>query len=696
MRLIAGLCLTFLCGVCCAGHLGYLYPGGARAGETVDILAGGQNNWGCRTVYVEGGGVRCIKVDPAANVPFLFATQREYAKKAVRCLREHKPRPPLPEKRDDWRKCVWLDRLETLTPLQMDIFLRGIYTRPNPLQISPSIAQKTIITLEIDPDAKPGVRYLRLMGNGVLSNPVPFFVGKAPEYKEPGFTPPYEKPVVQEVTLPASLNGQVLPGETDIFRVRMEKGKPYYFKLFGRFFKPYVGDGVPGFFQPVIELCDEKGVQVAIADRDGLEADPLMVCRVPSDGVYLLKIRDALYRGREDFVYRVECGTGEYPRPPRPAAELPDLPRREWLPGMAAESPVLVTGELAPGERRTVRIPGKKGEVKVFQTLARKIGSDIDPVLRFFGPDGKLVAENDDDTPEVLLGRGMHFADAFLMVTLPADGEYILELAESAGKPGKYLLRIDRPRPDFELVVAPSGIETFLMGIAPAEVLVRRKEGFTGPIRLSVADAANLLLCGNTEIPPGVTKTPVTFRVVTLRRNQPPAPFRLLGTAKLPDGTKIVRSAVAADPAMQAFAYTHYVDAPRLLWFARWKGPVTIWDKQVVPYKIAGKPGATVKYTLPLGGLPPDVEFGPAELVDAPAWLEVSEVRLMDHYAKRRTGVLVVKFKFRPDAPPGTVHVLQVKVPYKFTVKNKDNQTRVSRNDISLPALRIEVERTRP
>ena len=115
-----------------------------------------------------------------------------------------------------------------------------------------------------------------------------------------------------------------------------------------------------------------------------------------------------------------------------------------------------------------------------------------------------------------------------------------------------------------------------------------------------------------------------------------------------------------------------------------------------MPYKVAGKPGAAAKYALPLTGLPPDVEFGPAEPVDAPAWLEVGEVRLMDHFVKRRTGTLVVTFKLRPDAPPGAVQVLQVKMPYKFTVKNKDNQTRVSRNDITLPALRIEVERMQP
>ena len=37
-------------------------------------------------------------------------------------------------------------------------------------------------------------------------------------------------------------------------------------------------------------------------------ADPAFLFEVPKDGDYIMAITDAIYRGREDFVYRVSIG----------------------------------------------------------------------------------------------------------------------------------------------------------------------------------------------------------------------------------------------------------------------------------------------------------------------------------------------------------------------------------------------------
>ena len=52
-------------------------------------------------------------------------------------------------------------------------------------------------------------------------------------------------------------------------------------------------------------------------------------------------------------------------------------------------------------------------------------------------------------------------ADSYLMVKLPADGKYCIQLGDTrqqAGKEYAYRLRISRPQPDFELRLMPSRI----------------------------------------------------------------------------------------------------------------------------------------------------------------------------------------------------------------------------------------------
>ena len=72
-----------------------------------------------------------------------------------------------------------------------------------------------------------------------------------------------------------------------------------------RSLNPYLADAVPGWFQAVLALYDEKGREVAFADDYRFDPDPVLLYEVPETGVYELEVRDAIYRGRQDFVYRV-------------------------------------------------------------------------------------------------------------------------------------------------------------------------------------------------------------------------------------------------------------------------------------------------------------------------------------------------------------------------------------------------------
>jgi len=81
---------------------------------------------------------------------------------------------------------------------------------------------------------------------------------------------------------------------------------------------PYLADAVPAGFQAVVTFYDAKGKELAYDDDYRFHPDPVLHYRIPADGEYIVEIKDALYRGREDFVYRISLGelpfvTGIFP-----------------------------------------------------------------------------------------------------------------------------------------------------------------------------------------------------------------------------------------------------------------------------------------------------------------------------------------------------------------------------------------------
>jgi hypothetical protein len=71
---------------------------------------------------------------------------------------------------------------------------------------------------------------------------------------------------------------------------------------------PYISDAVPGWFQATLTLSDAKGTEAAYAGSYRFHPDPVLFYEVPEDGEYVLAVRDSIYRGREDFVYRIAIG----------------------------------------------------------------------------------------------------------------------------------------------------------------------------------------------------------------------------------------------------------------------------------------------------------------------------------------------------------------------------------------------------
>ena len=153
-----------------------------------------------------------------------------------------------------------------------------------------------------------------------VSNSLPFYVGQVPEVARkpmktcqlPVLGKEYlaqrKRPRDEEelrIKVPCTMNGQVAPGEVNRYRFQARKGQRLVISAAARELIPYVADGVPGWFQAVLRLRDANGKEVAYNDDFRFNPDPVIYYEVPEDGEYLLTINDALFRGRESFVYRI-------------------------------------------------------------------------------------------------------------------------------------------------------------------------------------------------------------------------------------------------------------------------------------------------------------------------------------------------------------------------------------------------------
>jgi hypothetical protein len=460
-----------------------------------------------------------------------------------------------------------------------------------------------------------------------------------------------------EITLPAVLNGQMMPGTSDQYRFHATRGQQLVVAASARELIPYVADAVPGWFQSVLTLRDAQGKELASADHYLFHPDPLLHYEIPGDGDYVVEIHDSIYRGREDFIYRIAIGelpviTGIFPLGGKagkrtatemygwnlPAARVTEdfrgkvegvypvsLRKGDWtsnsvpfaldsLPETIAKPgidrrekaqkvklPLIVNGRIMEsGESQFFRFGGRAGDEIVAEVSACRLGSPLDSVLRLSNAAGKELAFNDDFEDK---GAGLitHQADSRISFKLTAKGTYYLQLADVQRKGGLqygYRLRISHPRPDFELRVAPSSLNLRVSATAPLTIYALRRDGFAGAIALKLADAPAGFTLSGAAVPSGQDKVRITL---TAPRTPVALPLslRLMGQATI-DGREVRRIAVPAEDMEQAFAYHHLVaeDAWMVRVIGAGSGGVP-WRTIDKPVKLPAGGAATVQLFVP-------------------------------------------------------------------------------------------------
>lgn len=634
-------------------YIGYVYPAGGQQGTTFPIRLGGQGLSQVSDLIVSGDGVSARLVDyyrmmSNEELGLLSRQLEELRKKETKVddvmaarmasfefpapigpSEEPKPGaspptggPPRSEKEVAREKLI--ERIQR------------VFAEDERTPAVWSQAELVFAEITIEPDAQPGRREIRVVTKLGVSNPLPFFVGQVQEvarkpmktsqlpilgkeYQAQRKRPPEEEE--SRVTLPCTMNGQVAPGEVNRYRFQANKGQRLVISARARALGPFVADGVPGWFQAVLQLRDASGNELAYNDDFRFNPDPVIYFQVPEEGEYQLSINEALFRGRESFVYRITAGelpfvTSLFPLGARAGEPVKvemtgwnldkttlSLPPKDAQPGVyrvAASDgklvsnsisfaldtlpeclenepndtlskaqkvnlPIIVNGRAdRPSDQDVFEVAGRAGETIVAEVVARRLGSPFDALVKVTSVDGKVIALNDDHY-DAGSGLNTHHADSYLMVKLPADGRYFVHIGDTTQHGGKeygYRLRISPPRQDFALRLIPSRVIIPSKATAAVTVFAIRKDGFDGPIQLSFKD-----------LPQGLESTGAVLAArqevvglgvkTSLAEMEKPVKVTVVGSATI-GNRKVEHAAVPAEDKMQAFLWRHLLPAEDL------------------------------------------------------------------------------------------------------------------------------------
>ncbi len=742
-------------------RLGYAYPAGGRQGTTFRITLGGRYLDNIKRVSFSGFGVE-------AKVLHKIEPMKSDESNALRKKLTELTKVPK-DKRDPKA------RLEIAGIERKLARYQGETTRR---RAQPALSEAVALEVTIAADAEQGRREMRVETSRGLSSPIRFFVGRLPEFfeQEPGLVPEardYPSPlrfppkVTTDITLPAVANGQIIPREPDFvdwrarrftpadadrYRFEARKGQRLVVAASARELVPYLADAVPGWFQATLTLYDADGSELAYQDDHQFHPDPVLFFEVPQDGQYVVEIKDAIHRGRPDFVYRITIGeipfvtsifplggpaggqttveltgwnlpvdkltmdtrdkvSGIHPLSVRegdttsstvPFAvdTLPECVEKESNDSPPVAQPVtlptIVNGRIdSPGDWDVFRIEGRAGEQIVAQVTARRLASPLDSVLELTDAAGKRLAFNDDHEDKAN-ALSTHHADSLIHVTLPADGTYFLRLGDAqhaGGSQYAYRLRISPPRPDFALRVVPSAINAVSWRLKPITIFALRKDGFDGEIALSFRGDPEGVLMDGGLVPAGQDNVRVTLTLAGWSAVEPLS-LCLEGRATIA-GEEVVRTAIAADDMMQAFAYRHLVPAKELTLVLpgsgnRPKRPAdprafqSMWKLLVEqPIKIPAGGDAEVQARAPWNADAGEIQI---ELSDPPEGIFIDKTSFAD-----RTATIVLRVDSEK-VKPGLKGNLIANGFQKRTETNKEGKTREYRTFLGpLPAIPFEV-----
>jgi hypothetical protein len=182
---------------------------------------------------------------------------------------------------------------------------------------------------------------------------------------------------------------------------------------------------------------------------------------------------------------------------------------------------------------RRISFEGTSGESHANTRAVYKV--EIHPPGTKLSPNGlplfTLVNRNDDGGP--LYGK-----DPYLDFTAPADGDYLVRLADTRGRGGRdfaYRLTIAPPRPDFTVFLNPTNPNVPRGSRVPVTVTAFRHDGFDGPIHVKLTGLPAGVEATDGVILPGHTTVAVTVSA-SEDAAAVTAPFSVVAEARVDSG----------------------------------------------------------------------------------------------------------------------------------------------------------------
>lgn len=408
---------------------------------------------------------------------------------------------------------------------------------------------------------------LRLLTSTGVSNRLIFAIGDLPECNE---TEPNSQIAEAQklTTLPTLINGDISNEDQDFYRFSAKAGEVFVFELNGRHQRPYLKiDDRVGWFDPCLTLFDASGRELQFMDDFREDPDPVLIHKFENDGEYVIAVRDNMYRGRSEFVYRLRMGVLPYITHAFPlgwhrqsdaivqifganvpseshfkfGAETPsahsihvinnglqsnpypfainDLPELveasnndDVKTAQRITAPVVVNARIEkPNDLDCFVFAASKGQQVVAEVASSRFGSPLDSIVQILSSQGNELTSNDDAEGTAMQ---LHRADARLSYAIPADGDYVVRVRDFLNRGGEeyaYRLMLAPPTPSFELELAIDNPYLDQGSHSLITVNMARKDGFDGEVILFTKDLPTGIVASGAKIGKGQSSTVMTL-----------------------------------------------------------------------------------------------------------------------------------------------------------------------------------------
>jgi hypothetical protein len=454
--------------------------------------------------------------------------------------------------------------------------------------------------VSIAEDCPAGIHEARVMSRLGISSSRVFSVGSLPEVTRQQANTSLAK--AMPLSINTICNAATTRQAVDYYSFDALRGQRFVIDCAAR--------GIDSKLKPVLILADAAGNDLQ-AERRGGALD----FSAPQDGTWIVKVHDLTYNGGAPYFYRLAIQqTAENTK----IARLPATARVSsfsWPPAQYHPETVIAEAEPNHDTPQSITLPcdingafypaadvdvfefeARRGEEWWVEVASERLGRPTDPaiVVQHVGPEGTLtdVAElHDIASPIKVSSNGYSYdgppyhagsTDIIGRITIQQDGTHRLRITDLFGgtrsDPANiYYLVIRKPQPDFAIVgwalhmqlrngdrnalskpIALRGGSTMAF-----EVVTVRRDGFTGPIELSMENLPEGVTARGLTIPAGATRGMI---LLTAAEDAPRglSIARFFGTAEI-DGTSVTREGRFASMAWPVPDASREIPSPRLL-----------------------------------------------------------------------------------------------------------------------------------